>query len=90
MAGAKVAIYEQMKSLGGGMWAGGMMFPRIVAQKWLPYLEDFEIRYKEYQPGYYVANSMECIGKLIAGATSAGAEAFNLASFEDIIIRRND
>ena len=26
-------------------------------------------------------------GKLIAGATSAGAEVFNLVSFEDVIIR---
>ena len=31
-AGVKVALYEQKLSLGGGMWAGGMMFPRIVVQ----------------------------------------------------------
>ena len=30
--GVKVAIYEKKISLGGGMWAGGMMFPRIVVQ----------------------------------------------------------
>jgi thiamine thiazole synthase len=90
-AGVKVAIYEQMKSLGGGMWAGGMMFPRIVVQKEAcRILDEFKIRYKEYQPGYYVASSVECIGKLIAGATSAGAEVFNLVSFEDVIIREDD
>ena len=72
--GVKVAIYEKKVSIGGGMWAGGMMFPRIVVQEEArSILDDFGIRYKEYQPGYYVANSVESVGKLIAGATSAGA-----------------
>ena len=89
--GLKVAIYEKKISLGGGMWAGGMMFPRIVVQEEARcILDDFGIRHKEYQPGYYVANSVESVGKLIAGATSAGAEVFNLVSFEDVIIREND
>ena len=90
-AGVKVAIYEKKLSLGGGMWAGGMMFPRIVVQEEARcILDEFGIRYKEYQPGYYVANSIESVGKLIAGATSAGAEVFNLVNFEDVIIREND
>ncbi|MDD4750026.1 MAG: sulfide-dependent adenosine diphosphate thiazole synthase, partial [Methanosarcinaceae archaeon] len=90
-AGVKVALYEQKLSLGGGMWAGGMMFPRIVVQEEAcRILDDFEIRYKEYEEGYYVANSIESVGKLIAGATSAGAEIFNLVSFEDVMIREND
>ena len=78
-------------ALVGGGPAGGMMFPRIVVQEEAcRILDDFEIRYREYQPGYYVANSVESVGKLIAGATSAGAEVFNLVSFEDVIIRKND
>ena len=89
--GVKVAIYEKKVSLGGGMWAVGMMFPRIVVQEEARcILDDFGIRYKEYQPGYYVANSVESAGKLIAGATSAGAEIFNLVNFEDVIIRESD
>ncbi len=94
--GLKVAIYEKKISLGGGMWAGGMwaggmMFPRIVVQEEARcILDNFGIRHKEYQPGYYVANSVESAGKLIAGATSAGAEVFNVVSFEDFIIREND
>jgi sulfide-dependent adenosine diphosphate thiazole synthase len=89
--GVKVAIYEKRISLGGGMWAGGMMFPRIVVQEEARLiLEDFGIRHKEYQPGYYVANSIESVGKLIAGATSAGAEVFNLVNFEDVVIRESD
>lgn len=90
-AGVKVALYEQKLSLGGGMWAGGMMFPRIVVQEEATrILDDFGIRYKEYEQGYYVANSVESVGKLIAGATSAGAEVFNLVSFEDVMIREDD
>ncbi|AKB24588.1 Thiazole biosynthetic enzyme Thi4 [Methanosarcina sp. MTP4] len=90
-AGVKVALYEQKLSLGGGMWAGGMMFPRIVVQEEATrILDDFGIRYKEYESGYYIANSVESVGKLISGATSAGAEIFNLVSFEDVMIREND
>jgi thiamine thiazole synthase len=37
-----------------------------------------------------VANSIESVGKLIAGATLAGAEVFNLVNFEDFMIREND
>ncbi len=87
----KVATYEKKISLGGGMWAGGMMFPRIVVQEEARcILDDFGIRHKEYQSGYYVANSVESVGKLIAGTTSVGAEVFNLVIFEDFIIREND
>lgn len=89
--GVKVAIYEKKVSFGGGMWGGGMMFPRIVVQEEArSILDDFGIRYKEYQPGYYVANSIESVGKLITGATSAGAEVLNLVNFEDVMIREND
>ena len=45
-------------------------------------LENFGIRHRKYQPGYYVANSVESVGKLIAVATSAGTEVF-----EDVMTR---
>jgi thiazole biosynthesis enzyme len=31
--GIKVGIIEKKLSVGGGMWGGGMMFPRIVVQE---------------------------------------------------------
>jgi len=47
--GVKVAIYEKKVSLEGGMWGGGMMFPRIVVQEEArSILDDFGIRCKEY------------------------------------------
>lgn len=90
-AGVKTVIYEKKLSIGGGMWGGGMMFPRIVVQEDAKHiLDDFDINYHEYEKGYYVANSIESVGRLITGATSAGAEIFNLVDVEDVMIREND
>ncbi len=90
-AGAKVALFERKLSVGGGMWGGGMMFPRIVVQREATrILDEFSIRYREYSQGYYIASSVEAVGKLTAAAAGAGAEVFNLMSVEDVMIREND
>jgi thiamine thiazole synthase len=90
-AGAKVALFERKLSVGGGMWGGGMMFPRIVVQREAArILDEFGIRHREYRPGYHLASSVEAVGKLTAAAADAGAEIFNLMSVEDVMIREND
>ncbi|SFM18992.1 sulfide-dependent adenosine diphosphate thiazole synthase [Methanolobus profundi] len=90
-AGLKTVLFEKKLSIGGGMWGGGMMFPRIVVQEDAKHiLDDFNINYHEYEKGYYVASSIESVGKLICGATDAGAEIFNLIDVEDVMIREND
>ncbi len=90
-AGAKVALFERKLAVGGGMWGGGMMFPRIVVQREARrILDEFGIRYREYRPGYYLASSVEAVGGLTAAASKAGAEIFNLMSIEDVMIREND
>ncbi|HTX43474.1 MAG TPA: sulfide-dependent adenosine diphosphate thiazole synthase [Methanocella sp.] len=90
-AGVKVALFERKLSVGGGMWGGGMMFPRIVVQREAKrVLDEFGIRYREYRPGYYLAGSIEAAGKLTAAAAGAGAEIFNLMGVEDVMIREND
>ena len=89
-AGAKVAVYERKLSVGGGMWGGGMMFPRIVVQEEaLPVLDEFGVRYREYMPGYSIAKPVEAIGRLSAAASQAGAEFFNLTTVEDVLIRHD-
>jgi len=89
--GVKTALFEKKLSLGGGMWGGGMMFPRIVVQsEACRILDDFGIKYAEYEPGYYVANSIESVGKLISEACDAGVQVFNLMSVEDVMIRDDD
>lgn len=86
--GRKVGIVEKKLSVGGGMWGGGMMLPRIVVQEEARRLLDrFQIRYTRYQEGYYVARSVEAVSKLTAAACDAGAEFFNLTSVEDVMIK---
>lgn len=84
----KVGIIERKLSVGGGMWGGGMMFPRIVVQEEARRLLDrFSIKYTKYSDNYYVASSVESVAKMTATACDAGAEVFNLMSAEDVVVR---
>jgi len=86
--GIRVTVIEKKLSIGGGMWGGGMMFPRIVVQDdALPLLDRFGIRHTEYEPGYHVAGSIEAVSKLTAAACTAGAEFLTLTTVEDVMIR---
>jgi thiazole biosynthesis enzyme len=88
--GKRCAVIEKKLSVGGGMWGGGMMFPRIVVQEQARRLLDrFGIRYRKYAEGYYVASSVESVAKLTAAACDAGVEFFNLTSVEDVMIRED-
>jgi thiamine thiazole synthase len=86
--GVKVGLFEKKLSIGGGMWGGGMMFPRIVVQAEAKRILDrFGIASKEFEPGYHVAKSVEAVSKLTAAACTAGAEFFNLIAVEDVVIK---
>jgi len=86
--GKHCAVFEKKLSVGGGMWGGGMMFPRIVVQEEARRLLDrFGIACKEWERGYYVASSVEAVAKLTAAACDAGVEFFTLISVEDIVIK---
>ncbi len=86
--GLKVGLIEKKLSIGGGMWGGGMMFPRIVVQEEAKHLLDrFNIRSKETAPGYYTARSVEAVSKLAAAASDAGVEFFNLTTVEDVMVK---
>jgi len=88
--GLKVAVIEKKLSVGGGMWGGGMMFPRIVVQEEARRLLDrFGIRSCPYEEGYYVASSVESVAKLAAAACDAGAEFLTLMTVEDVMVRRD-
>jgi len=89
--GLKTAIFEKRLSVGGGMWGGGMMFNKIVVQpEAIEVLDDFGIAYKEYQQGYYVADSIEAVAAMCYKSVKAGTKIFNLISVEDVMIREND
>ncbi|UOY10367.1 sulfide-dependent adenosine diphosphate thiazole synthase [Methanonatronarchaeum sp. AMET6-2] len=84
----ETVVFERKLSVGGGMWGGGIMFPRIVVkEKSLPILDDFDINYRENEDGYYTANSIESVGKLASKAIDAGAEIYNLMTVEDLLYR---
>jgi thiamine thiazole synthase len=89
--GIKVVVFERQLRVGGGMSGGGMMFNRIVIQEeGKRILDEFEVSAKEYEKGYYIADSLEAISTICSRAIKAGAKIFNLISVEDVMIREGD
>lgn len=89
--GIKTVLYERRLSIGGGMWGGGMMFNRIVVEtEAKQILDEFGVRAKEYQRGYYVADSLETASTFCSQSLKAGAHIFNLLTVEDVMIREDD
>ena len=73
------------------MPGGGMMFNTVVVQAEAKgILDEFGIRSRERQPGYFVADSVESTAALCLKAIQAGAKVFNLICIEDVMIREND
>lgn len=86
--GLKTVLIERKLSVGGGMWGGGMMFPRIVVQDEAKRLLDrFSITSTHYSPGYHLASSVESVAKLTAAACDAGVEFLMLVSVEDVVVK---
>ncbi len=90
-AGAKAVVFERQLRLGGGMPGGGMMFNRIVLQEeGKQILDEFDVSVREYEKGYYVADSLEAISSICSKAIKSGAKVFNLISVEDVMVREDD
>jgi len=89
-AGKKVLIIERKLAPGGGMWGGGMNYPVIVIQPESKHLlDEVNIRTEDTGDGYYTADSVECVAKLLASAIDAGAKIWNAVSVEDVMIRQD-
>lgn len=87
--GLKTVVFEKALKLGGGMPGGGMMYNVIVVQKEaIPLLEEFDIRYREKEPGHYTADALEATAMLTAKAIKAGVSIFNLVTIEDVILKK--
>ena len=87
----KTVIFERSLRPGGGMPGGGMMFNTIVVQEAAKaILDEFDVRTREYETGYYTADSVEASSAICFKAIQAGAKIFNLVSIEDVMIREND
>ncbi len=73
------------------MPGGGMMFNTIVVQEeGKAILDEFEVRTREYEKGYYIADSVEASSAICFKAIQAGAKIFNSMSIEDVMIRKDD
>jgi thiamine thiazole synthase len=89
--GIKTVVFERQLRVGGGMPGGGMMFSRIVLQEeGKRILDEFDVSTREYEQGYYVADSLEAVSAICLKAIRAGARVFNLISVEDVMIREDD
>jgi len=87
-AGKRVVLFERKLSIGGGMWGGGIMFNKIVVQeKAKDMLDEFGIRTRRYEKGYYLVDSIEAVTTICSKTVKAGVSIFNLISAEDVMIR---
>lgn len=90
-AGVQTVIFERSLRPGGGMPGGGMMFNTIVVQEEAKgILDEFGIRTREWEKGYYTADSVEASSAICLKVVQAGAKIFNLISIEDVMIRENN
>jgi thiamine thiazole synthase len=88
-AGKSVVIFERKLSVGGGMWGGGIMFNEIVVQeKAKEILDEFGIKARIYEKGYYLADSIEAVSTICSKTAKAGVKIFNLLSVEDVMTRQ--
>ena len=89
--GVKTVIFERHLRVGGGMPGGGMMFNRIVVQEeGKELLDEFGVETREYEKGYYIADSLETTSTICSKAIKAGVKIFNLISIEDVMVRESD
>ncbi|RKQ60588.1 thiazole-adenylate synthase [Thermovibrio guaymasensis] len=87
--GFKTAIFERKLSIGGGMWAGAMFFNEIVVQEMgREILDEFDVRYREFKPGYYIADAVEATTTIASKAVKAGAVIFNGITAEDVVLKK--
>jgi len=89
-AGYKVALFERKLSIGGGLWGGGMMFnDAVIQEEGKTVLDEFNVKAKLYEEGYYTVDSVYLTASLIRNACEAGLTIFNLIAMEDVVIKSN-
>ncbi|MCX5705466.1 MAG: sulfide-dependent adenosine diphosphate thiazole synthase [Candidatus Omnitrophica bacterium] len=87
-AGKRVVLFERKLSIGGGMWGGWIMFYEIVfMESAKKILDEFGIKVRQYDKGYYLSDSIETVSTICSKAVKIGLKIFNLLSVEDVMIR---
>ncbi len=87
--GHKVAMFERKLSPGGGMWGGGMGYPVVVLQEGsVDEIKKVGVDVKDAGDGYYTADSILSVSKLMSSAIDAGARIFNIITVEDVLYEK--
>lgn len=87
-AGKKVVLFEKKLSIGGGMWAGGMMFNQIVVQeKAKSILDEIGVKTVLYKKNYYLADAVQTVCSLGYQAIKAKATILNGVYAEDVMVK---
>lgn len=87
-AGIKVAVFERNLHVGGGMWGGGILFPKIAVQEEAKtILEEVGVKTSRAPSGLHTADAVEAVCKLAAGAIDAGARVVTGLAAEDVVVR---
>lgn len=87
--GVKTLIIEKDVKAGGGMWQGGMLFPKMVVEEPANLLlESFGIKLKK-EGKMYTADSYYVSSKLMSLAFEYGAKMFNSVQVQDVIYRED-
>jgi sulfide-dependent adenosine diphosphate thiazole synthase len=85
--GIKTLIIEKDIKAGGGMWQGGMLFPKMVVEEPANLLlESFGIKLKK-EGDVYTADSYYVSSKLLSLAFEHGAKMLNSVRVQDVIYR---
>src|SRR3989338_3863043 len=85
--GVKTLIIEKDVKAGGGMWQGGMLFPKMVVEEPANlFLESFGIKMKK-EGNFYTADSYYVSSKLLSLAFEHGAKMSNSVRVQDVIYR---
>lgn len=88
--GMKVVVFEKKLYVGGGMWGGGMLFPRITVQEEAVHIpREFGLEMKACGD-HFIGSTVEMVSKSVSSAIDAGAQIWIGMSVEDVLIREDD
>lgn len=87
--GYKVAVFERNLYVGGGMWGGGMLFPRIVVQEEARHVfEEVGVGLRPAVSGMYVVDAVEAVARCTSAAIGTGATIWVGMGVEDVVMRK--
>ncbi len=85
--GIKTVVFERNLWVGGGMWGGGMLFPKIVVEEEASaILKEIGVRLQS-AGSFFVADPAEAVSKCTSSAIDAGAKIFTGMEIEDLVVK---